>query len=85
MKNDPIVDETHAVRDRLAADFGYDVSRIFTDMRSRESLLGDRLKNRQKSLNKPFHPSGGFAVSGERPKGACVLKEESEAKPDNDA
>jgi hypothetical protein len=63
MKNDPIVEETHTVRDRLAADFGYDVSRIFADMRSRECLLGDRLKNRQKSPNSPRHPCGGSAVS----------------------
>ena len=64
MKNDPIVEETHAIRDRLAADFGYDVSRIFADIRSREHLLGDRLKNRQTSPNKPIHPSGGPAASG---------------------
>ena len=64
MKNDPIVEETHMVRDRLAADFAYDVSRIFADMRSRESLLGDRLKTRQKSPNKPMHTSGGSTVSG---------------------
>ncbi len=63
MNNDPIVEETHAVRDRLAADFGYDVSRIFADMRSREYLLGDRLKNRQKLPNKPMDRSGGSAVS----------------------
>ena len=63
MKNDPIVKETHAIRERLAAAFGYDVARIFADMRSREHLLGNRLKNRQKSPNKPIHPSGGSAVS----------------------
>lgn len=63
MKNDPIVEETHEIRERLAANFGYEVSRIFADMRSREHLLGDRLKNRQKSPNKPMHPSGGSGVS----------------------
>lgn len=63
MKNDPIVEETHKIRDRLAANFGYDVSRIFSDMRSREHFLGDRLKNRQRSPNKPMHPSGGTAAS----------------------
>jgi hypothetical protein len=64
MKNDPIVEETHEIRDRLAANFGYNVSRIFADMRSREHLFGDRLKNRQKSPNKPMHPSDGSSVSG---------------------
>ena len=63
MINDPIVKETHAIRERLGADFGFDVMRIFADMRTREHLLGDRLKNRQKSPNKPMHPSGGSAVS----------------------
>jgi hypothetical protein len=64
MKNDPIVEETHAIRDRLAANFGYDVARIFADIRSREHSLGDRLKNRQTSPNKPMHPSDGSGVSG---------------------
>jgi len=54
MKNDPIVKETRAIRERLAAAFGHDVARIFADMRSREHLLGNWLKNRQKSPNKPI-------------------------------
>ncbi|MBX3422950.1 MAG: hypothetical protein KF752_15455 [Pirellulaceae bacterium] len=55
MNNDPIVEEVHAIRDRLAAQFGYDISQIFADLRTRERLLGDRLKNRQKSRRKPTH------------------------------
>ena len=70
MKNDPIVEETHAIRDRLAANFGYDVSRLFADIRSRENLLGERLKNRQKSPNNPMHPNGGSTVSGLPPPSA---------------
>ncbi len=64
MNNDPIVEETHRIRNRLAANFGYDIGRIFADMRSREHELGDRLKSRQKSPNKTRHPSGGSSVSG---------------------
>jgi len=59
MKNDPIVEEIHAVRERLAEAFDYDVARIFADMRSREHQLGNRLKNRQKSHEKPVPPNGG--------------------------
>lgn len=64
MNNDPIVEETHQIRSRLAANFGYDITRIFADMRSREHELGDRLKNRQKSPNQTMHPSGGPTASG---------------------
>lgn len=59
MKNDPIVEEIHEVRERLAKAFDYDIAQIFKDIRSREHLLGDRLKNRQKSLEKPVPPNSG--------------------------
>ncbi|MCF7963715.1 MAG: hypothetical protein K9M08_23490 [Pirellula sp.] len=59
MKNDPIVQQVHETRERLAAAFDYDVARIFADMRLREKLVGDRLKDRRTSPNKPLHPSGG--------------------------
>ena len=64
MKNDPIVQQVHETRDRLAAAFDYNVARIFEDMRSREKLVGDRLKDLRNSPNKTMHPSGGSAVSG---------------------
>lgn len=64
MKNDPIVQQVHETRERLAAAFDYDVARIFSDMRSREKFVGDRLKDRRKSPNKTMHLSGGSAVSG---------------------
>lgn len=64
MKNDPIVQEVHETRERLAAAFDYNVARIFADMRSREKLVGNRLKDRRDSPNKPMLPSGGSATSG---------------------
>jgi hypothetical protein len=64
MKNDPIVQQVRDTKDQLAAAFDYDVARIFADLRSREKLVGDRLKDRRKRSNKPMHPSGGSAASG---------------------
>ena len=43
MWNDPIVAEVRAVRERLAARFGFDVHRIFVDLRERQAQLGDQL------------------------------------------
>jgi hypothetical protein len=54
MKNDPIVQQVRDTKDQLAAAFDYDVARIFADLRSREKLVGDRLKDRRKSPNKPI-------------------------------
>ena len=64
MKNDPIVDEIHQTRQRLAAKFDFNVSAIFADMRTRETQAGHRLKNRQSSPNKTMHTSGGSTASG---------------------
>jgi len=63
MKNDPIVQQVHETRERLAAAFDYDVARIFADMRLREKLVGDRLKDRRTTPNQPMHPSGRTDVS----------------------
>ena len=64
MINDPIVEEIHRTRERLAAKFNYNVSALFADMRLRESQAGCSLVNRESSPNKTMHPSGGSAVSG---------------------
>ncbi len=64
MMNDPIVQQVHETRERLAAAFDYCVARIFADMRSREKLVGERLKDRRSSPNKTMHPSGGSASPG---------------------
>lgn len=64
MKSDPIVQQVHETRERLAAAFDYNVAQIFADMRSREKLIGDRLKDLRNSPNKPMPPSSGSAASG---------------------
>jgi len=43
MKDDPIVAAVREIKEQLAAAFGYDVHAIFSDMRKRQSQLGDRL------------------------------------------
>jgi len=43
MKDDPIVAAVREIKEQLAAEFGYDVHAIFSDMRKRQSQLGDRL------------------------------------------
>jgi hypothetical protein len=49
MWEDPIVEEVHRTREKLAAECGFDVNAIFADMRRRQAFLGNRLvpqKNR---------------------------------------
>ena len=52
--NDPIVEEVHRIREKLAAEFGFDVKAIFADLRKRQVSLGGRLvpqKKRAEPLN----------------------------------
>ncbi len=43
MMNDPIVNEVRKNREQLAKKFNYDIHAIFTDVRKRQFLLGNRL------------------------------------------
>jgi hypothetical protein len=43
MWEDPIVAEVHRTREKLAAEFNYDVKAIFADLRKRQASLGARL------------------------------------------
>jgi hypothetical protein len=43
MREDPIVEEVHRIREKLAAEFNFDVKRIFADFRKRQVALGSRL------------------------------------------
>jgi hypothetical protein len=49
MWEDPIVAEVHRIREKLAAEYNFDVKAIFADLRKRQASLGSRLvpqKNR---------------------------------------
>ena len=43
MWEDPIVAEVRAIREKLAAKFGFDVKAIFADLRKRQGSVGARL------------------------------------------
>ena len=49
MWEDPIVAEVRRVREELAAQFGFDVSAIFADLRRKQTVHGDRLVRRGRS------------------------------------
>ena len=50
MWDDPIVTEVRRTRERLAEQFGFDVSAIFADLRKRQAKLGSRLIRRERRL-----------------------------------
>jgi hypothetical protein len=43
MWEDPIVAEVHRIREKLAAEFNFDIAAFFADLRKRQTLLGARL------------------------------------------
>jgi hypothetical protein len=48
MWEDPIVAEVHRIREKLAAEYGFDVKAIFADLRKRQASLGERLVPQKK-------------------------------------
>lgn len=48
MWEDPIVEEVHRVREKLAAKFDFDIKAFFADLRKRQAALGDRLVRQKK-------------------------------------
>ena len=58
MWEDPIVAEIHRTREKLAAEFNYDVKAIFADLRKRQAALGPRLVRQKKQPNQALQPTG---------------------------
>jgi hypothetical protein len=48
MWEDPIVADVHRTREKLAADYDFDVKAIFADLRKRQTALGVRLVPQKK-------------------------------------
>ena len=48
MWEDPIVEDVHRTREKLAAEFDFDVKAIFADLRKRQASLGARLVPQKK-------------------------------------
>ena len=49
MWEDPIVAEVHRIREKLAAEFDFDVKAIFADLRKRQAASGNRLVPQKKT------------------------------------
>ena len=48
MWEDPIVAEVHRTREKLAAEYNFDVTAFFADLRKRQAALGGRLVPQKK-------------------------------------
>ena len=48
MWEDPIVAEVHRIREKLAAEYNFDVKAIFADLRKRQASLGAKLVPQKK-------------------------------------
>ena len=56
MWEDPIVADVHRIREKLAAEFNFDLKAIFAYLRKRQAALGERLvhpKKRAEPLSGP--------------------------------
>ena len=51
MWEDPIVAEVHRTREKLAAEFNFDVAAFFADLRKRQTALGARLVHAKSKPN----------------------------------
>jgi hypothetical protein len=72
MWEDPIVEDVHRTRQKLAAEWNFDVKAIFADLRKRQASLGARLVPQSKRA-KPT-----AEVHGERSLGSpCSTSTES--------
>jgi hypothetical protein len=74
MWEDPIVAEVRAIREKLAAKFGFDVKAIFADLRRRQGSLGGRLIPQKKQAEPTAEAdrgrpssSSGSSASGAAP------------------
>jgi hypothetical protein len=69
MWEDPIVADIHRTREKLAAEYGFDVKAIFADFRRRQVALGARLVRQKKGVDgsRPFGPSGCAASEAVTP------------------
>jgi len=50
MREDPIVAEVHRTREKLAAEYNFDVGAFFAGLRKRQAALGARLVRQKKPV-----------------------------------
>jgi hypothetical protein len=63
MWEDPIVEEIHQTRKKLAAEFNFDIEAIFADLQKRQTALGERLVPQMKSIEQ-IAEGGKGRISG---------------------
>ena len=59
MWEDPIVEEVHRTREKLAAEYHFDVKTMFAALRKREAFLGGRLVPQKKRAERTGEPNSG--------------------------
>ena len=67
MWEDPIVAEVHRIREKLAAEYNFDIKAFFADLRKRQTALGARLVH-QKQPNQTLQPTGPAIPVSQRSK-----------------
>ena len=65
MWEDPIVADVHRTREKLAAEYDFDVKAIFADLRKRQASLGGRLVPQKNERNQRLKLTGA-AISALR-------------------
>jgi hypothetical protein len=61
---DPIVAEVHRTREKLAAEFDFNVKAIFADLRKRQASLGGRLVQQKKQVEPRADLTNAGLISG---------------------
>ena len=56
MWEDPIVAEVHRAREKLVAEYNFDVTAFFADLRKRQAALGGRLVHQKKRAEPVYGP-----------------------------
>ncbi len=57
MWEDPIVEDVHRTREKLSAEYDFDVKAIFADLRNRQAALGARLVRQKKEPKQAPQPT----------------------------
>jgi hypothetical protein len=63
MWEDPIVAEVHRTREKLAAQYNFDIGAFFADVRRRQVALGGRLVPQKKQAESTAEPERGSPKS----------------------
>lgn len=70
MCEDPIVAEVHRTREKLAAEYNFDITAFFAGLRKRQLALGGRLVHRRSEPNQRLKTGTAIpALRGPRPPG----------------